>query len=159
MDLYIRNDYILSTRAFNNELEYYELIKGSYNKVYLNSITYKANTYYYDIIISFKPCEQVFNPNEVYYDFNKEQVDFYQKINDLSLDLNYAYTSGRYYIKNIYEDDFIPYEGEYNPTLTYYDKKVYLDKKDIPIKTIIKEAVHTYGREPYHNIIINDVDD
>ena len=63
------------------------------------------------------------------------------------------------YIKNIYEDDFIPYEGEYNPTLTYYDKKVYLDKKDIPIKTIIKEAVHTYGREPYHNIIINDVDD
>ena len=159
MDLYIRNDYILSTRAFNNELEYYELIKGSYNKVYLNSITYKANTYYYDIIISFKPCEQVFNPNEVYYDFNKEQVDFYQKINDLSLDLNYAYTSGRYYIKNIYEDDFIPYEGEYNPTLTYYDKKVYSDKKDIPIKTIIKEAVHTYGREPYHNIIINDVDD
>ena len=103
--------------------------------------------------------EVAFNPNEVYYNLNKEQVDFYQKINDLSLDLNYAYTSGRYYIKNMYEDDFIPYEEEYNPTLTYYDKKVYSDKKDIPIKTIIKEAVHTYGREPYHNIIINDVDD
>jgi hypothetical protein len=29
----------------------------------------------------------------------------------------------------------------------------------IPIKTIIREAVHTYGKEPYHNIIINDVED
>jgi hypothetical protein len=29
------------------------------------------------------------------------------------------------------------------------------DTKDLPIKEIIKEAVHTYGGEPYHNIIIN----
>ena len=30
---------------------------------------------------------------------------------------------------------------------------------NIPIKTIIREAVHTYAKEPYHNIIINDLDD
>lgn len=29
----------------------------------------------------------------------------------------------------------------------------------IPIYKIIKEAVHVYGHEPYHNIIINDLDD
>ena len=29
------------------------------------------------------------------------------------------------------------------------------DTKDLPIKEIIKEAVHAYGGEPYHNIIIN----
>ena len=30
---------------------------------------------------------------------------------------------------------------------------------DVPIKKIIREAVHTYAKEPYHNIIINDLDD
>ena len=29
---------------------------------------------------------------------------------------------------------------------------------NIPVKTIIREAVHTYAKEPYHNIIINDLD-
>lgn len=31
--------------------------------------------------------------------------------------------------------------------------------RHIPIKDIIKNAVHTYGREPYHNIIIKDLED
>ena len=29
----------------------------------------------------------------------------------------------------------------------------------IPIKTIIREMIHTYALEPYHNIIINDLED
>lgn len=31
-------------------------------------------------------------------------------------------------------------------------------KQDLPIKNIIREVVHEYAREPYHNIIINDLD-
>lgn len=31
-------------------------------------------------------------------------------------------------------------------------------KKDILVKDIIREAVHTYGQEPYSNIMINDLD-
>ena len=31
--------------------------------------------------------------------------------------------------------------------------------KKIPVKTIIREAVHTFAREPYKNIVINDIDD
>lgn len=31
-------------------------------------------------------------------------------------------------------------------------------KEDLPIKNIIREVVHEYAREPYHNIIINDLD-
>jgi hypothetical protein len=31
--------------------------------------------------------------------------------------------------------------------------------EDIPIIEIIKEVVHTYAKEPYHNIIINDIDE
>jgi hypothetical protein len=30
--------------------------------------------------------------------------------------------------------------------------------RKIPIAEIIRNAVHTYGKEPYHNIIINDLD-
>ena len=32
-------------------------------------------------------------------------------------------------------------------------------KKKLPLWQIIREAVHTYALEPYHNIIINDLDD
>lgn len=32
-------------------------------------------------------------------------------------------------------------------------------KRKIPIKEIIRELVHVHGGEPYHNIIINDLDD
>ena len=31
--------------------------------------------------------------------------------------------------------------------------------KDIPIKDIIRNIVHMYGKEPHHNIIINDLED
>lgn len=46
------------------------------------------------------------------------------------------------------EEQEILDNGEYMYTLT-----------DIPIKTIIRSAVHFYGGEPMENIIINDVDD
>ena len=42
----------------------------------------------------------------------------------------------------------------------YYDKENNITTyKKIPIKTIIREMVHTYASEPYHNIIINDLDE
>lgn len=49
--------------------------------------------------------------------------------------------------------------GPFDSNAVYYMKshQLYMDK--IPIKTIIREAVHTYAREPYSNIIINDLDD
>ena len=31
--------------------------------------------------------------------------------------------------------------------------------EDILLKDIITEAVHEYAKEPYHNIIVNDLDD
>jgi hypothetical protein len=31
--------------------------------------------------------------------------------------------------------------------------------EDIKVKDIVREAVHFYGKEPYGNIIINDLDD
>ena len=41
----------------------------------------------------------------------------------------------------------------------YYDKETNLTTyTSIPIKKIIQEILHTYAQEPYHNIIINDLD-
>lgn len=39
------------------------------------------------------------------------------------------------------------------------NKNGYTTSKKIPIKQIIKKAVHDFGKEPYQNIIINDLDD
>lgn len=38
------------------------------------------------------------------------------------------------------------------------DKEGNLTIKDIPVKDIIMEGVHEYAKEPWHNIIINDLD-
>nr|DAG21687.1 MAG TPA: protein of unknown function DUF5047 [Caudoviricetes sp.] len=42
----------------------------------------------------------------------------------------------------------------------YWDKETnVITKTSIPIKKIIKEAVHAYGGEAYENIVINDLED
>ena len=44
-------------------------------------------------------------------------------------------------------------------TSEYYDLESGVTTyKKVPIKNIIKEALHSYALEPYHNIIINDLD-
>ena len=150
--LYIDNSYVLADE-YDKDIQYYILQEGQYEKIDLNMFSYKANKYYYKEILTYESVSNsAFNPDEIYYDLDGNYVDFYAKA-------YYSYQSNKYYVKNIYEDDFILYSGEYDPTLTYYEQKVYSDKEDVPIKVIIKEAVHTYGREPYYNIIINDVDD
>ena len=42
----------------------------------------------------------------------------------------------------------------------YYDSETKITTiSDIPIKQIIREAVHEYAQEPWDNIVINDLDD
>jgi len=40
-------------------------------------------------------------------------------------------------------------EGSYTPSQTYYDKEEIVTKTSIPIKKIIREAVHAWAGEPY----------
>jgi hypothetical protein len=45
-------------------------------------------------------------------------------------------------------------------TEDYYDLSTgTLTRTNLPIKRIVREMVHTYAEEPYHNIIINDLED
>ena len=44
-------------------------------------------------------------------------------------------------------------------TVKVINKSGYTYTEQIPIKTIIQKAVHEYAKEPFHNIIINDLED
>lgn len=43
--------------------------------------------------------------------------------------------------------------------VTVVNKSGYTYEEQLPIKKIIQKAVHEYAKEPYHNIVINDLDD
>lgn len=44
-------------------------------------------------------------------------------------------------------------------TVKVINKSGYTYTEQIPIKQIIQKAVHEYAKEPFHNIVINDLDD
>lgn len=67
------------------------------------------------------------------------------------------YKSNKYYIyKN---GEYQISLDEYNPNVQYYVKDTLLEQKYLRLKDIIREAIHFYGKEPYGNIVINDLDD
>lgn len=82
---------------------------------------------------------------------------------------NTQHTTNNYQISLTAKDKMCLLNGDLGGVMTSsvnfseietYDTKTGITTIDyIPIKTIIREAVHTYGKEPYNNIIINDVED
>ena len=66
------------------------------------------------------------------------------------------YVANKYYI---YENgEYKISVNEFNEKTKYYTKDILLKQDSLKLKDIIKEAVHEYGKELYHNIIINDLD-
>ena len=66
------------------------------------------------------------------------------------------YIANKYYI---YENgEYKLSLSEFNEKTKYYTKDILLRQDSLKLKDIIKEAVHEYGKELYHNIIINDLD-
>lgn len=88
-------------------------------------------------------------------DFAQEEVYNSQYVVAV-VEKNY-YTAHTYYIKNA-AGDYVLSDDEYSEGTTYFNKEVSSTLEMLPLKTIIREAVHTYAQEPYHNIIINDLD-
>lgn len=94
----------------------------------------------------YKLYQLVKNPNDLFiqqsYDPNATVQYYYEKNTNYYLLNNTKATKGEnqdYILKDIYKKDYI-----------------YTIKK-IPLETIIRESVHAYAKEPYHNIIINDL--
>lgn len=66
------------------------------------------------------------------------------------------YVANKYYI---YENgEYKISLNQFNEKTKYYTKDVLLKQDSLKLKDIIKEAVHEYGKELYHNIVINDLD-
>lgn len=66
------------------------------------------------------------------------------------------YVANKYYI---YENgEYKLSLSEFNEKTKYYTKDILLRQDSLKLKDIIKEAIHEYGKELYHNIIINDLD-
>ena len=59
--------------------------------------------------------------------------------------------------KEAFADDTYNIGKDYYQLKDIYSKNDNLTKEKIPLEKIIREAVHAYGKEPYHNIIINDL--
>lgn len=67
------------------------------------------------------------------------------------------YVANQYYILN--NDEYVLSFDEYSSDQTYYEKVEEYELTPVPIRTIIRECIHTYANESYYNIIINDLDD
>ena len=69
------------------------------------------------------------------------------------------YKANKYYVYDEVSKEYVISLDEFNKDQKYYTKNVLLEQEKLVLKDIIREAVHAYGKEPYHNIIINDLDD
>ena len=147
-------------------------LKNNINKEYPNIIWFKQGIYVitsfnssltnsnYTISINGKDKMCLLNgeiggnlPSSI--DFGK--IDIYEdtyseaKIKDCT-----QYVANKYYI---YENgEYKISLSEFNEKTKYYTKDTLLKQDSLKLKDIIKEAVHEYGKELYHNIIINDLD-
>lgn len=68
------------------------------------------------------------------------------------------YTTDTRSKEEAFADDTYNIGKDYYQLKDIYSKNDNLTKEKIPLEKIIREAVHTYGKEPYYNIIINDLE-
>ena len=87
------------------------------------------------------------------------QIDSYDKsYTKVTIEDMKDYKALKYYIEvspGKYELSTEPYDKN----KTYYEQDMLLSRDSLKIEDIIRESVHTYGKEDYHNIIINDLSD
>ena len=130
----------------NNKQVEYKFVESTsgtwckYENTYLSPVTASyGGTRYQRYKLITEPTE-IFTPYTGTY---SKQSYYWQKSNNLYIiDNAVTATAGRQYfqLNTCYEIDY-----EYT-------------KKQIPLEKIIRESIHTYAKEPYHNIIINDLD-
>ena len=147
-------------------------LKNNINKEYPNIIWFKQGIYVitsfnssltnsnYTISINGKDKMCLLNgeiggslPSSI--DFGK--IDIYEDTyTEVQIKDYTQYVANKYYI---YENgEYKLSLSEFNEKTKYYTKDVLLRQDSLKLKDIIKEAVHEYGKELYHNIIINDLD-
>ena len=148
-----------SNEEYNENTFYYErvLINEEHYEPYVVGLDeYNPGTYYLldPVLETYYLAEGEYNPEYQYYIITPEYK--YKKVSFLD---NTNYTVHSYYVYDANNDKYVLSEEPFSPTQKYYDQVIYETKEDVPIETIVREAVHFYGQEPYHNIVINDIDE
>lgn len=147
-------------------------LKNNINKEYPNIIWFKQGIYVitsfnssltnsnYTISINGKDKMCLLNgeiggslPSSI--DFGK--IDIYEDTySEVQIKDYTQYVANKYYI---YENgEYKISLNEFDKNKKYYTKDILLKQDSLKLKDIIKEAVHEYGKELYHNIVINDLD-
>lgn len=92
-------------------------------------------------------------------DFGK--IDTYKdEYTPVVLESKYDFIAGTYYWLNDEGDyELLNEMPETEMELQFYTKSTLFEQESLTLQDIIREAVHTYGKEPYSNIIINDLDE
>ena len=147
-------------------------LKNNINKEYPNIIWFKQGIYVitsfnssltnsnYTISINGKDKMCLLNgeiggslPSSI--DFGK--IDIYEDTyTEVQIKDYTQYVANKYYI---YENgEYKISLNQFNEKTKYYTKDILLKQDSLKLKDIIKEAVHEYGKELYHNIVINDLD-
>lgn len=155
---YIDNSFRLvnkSNEYFDENVQYYKKQKGKYEIIDLTNKSYKPNSYFILYVYHYKKATEEFDSNNFY--FQKDEATNSYTLIDFLSQAEYDYRAGQYYL--LQGNEYVLSKDEYNPENIYWQLNEFSSLEDIPIKTIIKEAVHTYGQEPYYNIVINDLDD
>ena len=152
----------------NSPLKYYDMYKKIDDPVDLyEPITedntplkkYEQNTYYYKDLEGVYVLESAskFTSGKTYY----------MKIGENTFKEILFYEPEKYYYKKSKEEKYfildttfsLSNNRTYYKLVPLYQQFTDITKKKITIEKIIRESVHAYAKEPYYNIIINDLDD
>ena len=128
-----------------------------------NGNYYKQDNLYYEAIDNSSRD----NSPLKYYDMYKkidDPEDLYEPITEEEILL---YEPEKYYYKKSKEEKYfildttssLSNNRTYYKLVPLYQQFTDITKKKITIEKIIRESVHAYAKEPYYNIIINDLDD
>ena len=119
-------------------------------------------------VVCFKKIRNEYVPleaNESYeqqkyigYQLITDPNDLFMEIGNFEKDKTYKRTDGDYYLMAKSEED-IGNDDVFYSLVQLYEPSYEYNIIKIPLAQIIREAVHAYAQEPYHNILINDLDD
>ena len=149
----------------NSPLKYYDMYKKIDDPMELYELItdplkeYEQNTYYYKDIEGVYVLESAskFTSGKTYY----------MKIGENTFREVLFYEPEKYYYKKSKEEKYfildttssLSNNRTYYKLVPLYQQFTDITKKKITIEKIIRESVHAYAKEPYYNIIINDLDD
>ena len=132
---------------FYKEGNFYCKVTGNISKEERESLSEK----YYD---GYKLID---NPSELYEELDSAyEPNKYYYLKDNSLSYYILDTSAHGAMK---EEDGVQQLKTHYKLVPLFQKYSNVTKKKNTIEKIIRESVHAYANEPYHNIIINDLDD